>query len=86
MITIDVVKRIERALRETIHEEEILDVDGIPNSNHETIQDREFIRQLYSHLKTGHSFSWASRIARTAFISKVLGAEFDLNAELDKGY
>lgn len=84
--TLDMARRIERALRQTLHEEETLDEDGMPSSATEPYRDRDFINKLYSSLKPGHSFSFCDRVARLAFICKVLGVEFDINAEIDRGY
>ena len=77
---LETVRRIERAFRHYPLSED--EAEASP----ETQADVTRINQIYRELKAHHSFSWAIRVAKTAWACELLGIPFDGTLEEDGHY
>ena len=84
-ITLETIRRIERALRSyDMHGwEEVHLKKTSPGALSDTLQDKVQIRKLYSELKSNHSFGDADRIAKVIWLCNLLGVDVDLSQEKD---
>lgn len=90
---IKIAERIERGIRAwgvdggSLAGKEVRDENGAYNPEHQAFNDGEYMRGFYETIKDGHSFLWAMRMTKIAFICKVLGIDFDVNdMGADSGY